>query len=1106
MTDALNAIHGQRSELLSQQAIRIQSKTYRIADANGSVRVVRENKGGSRWMAALRELFSHRLREGTLSSRATRLQHALNLRRQKPGESVQERPGMIATASAPSPARSKPGRIGAGGPLVELADHADLVEDIAAGSTPGQRMIDFAVQSVAPGPLTGTELRTHAAMLWTALAHHLHMRCRSGNIGHDDSTLAEALNAAAILAETEHGFGALRQALGDAVEVDAPIAAEALRIYLQTHAKAVAASDMAREVREAALAVFVTDSAGSLTDDQLGVYWAWRQGFRNDQPGGQLARARDYLLDLPEWVDLAEKRGANPDVRWYVTPFRYVRDSVRTVFGAASPLTAMTQGFANAEAPTEARRKQQVQASLIAALTKLSDATVSLLAQAVASGELDPNWNARAALAMRAAILDHWAHANQTGPVERLTFDAAAIEEITGRLLERYGLHFGGTPARVSGEADETAAAQPGPDSEKLQLAAQLRAMSERMLKRSQWIDVESLATIGDWVEERQRAADMAAADLTQLAKDMQAFRQDVDTVRRLVSGVTVAQDINAQGLKSAIAQFLQVASPGNEVSFGSATRRGLFVSPGLSLEYFAGVTIEPTLGYARERGATVTVGASESGGGFVSVMRATTSEAAAGLAANASVGVGNKMVVGLNLVGEVGVTVGQKKRLGEGVTVSLRSEAAAGQSGPGAGAATAVFEFFADARTTLASRAAEPRDVRARRLWNQFAREFFERDVSVSLTRHSQSDINGRVFASARAQVSGATGLLAGGPTARLQVAGQLTLRDKQRSKTGIARTVTRASGYAVQGSIIATAAQSIPWQKELDVDVALDNDTLPGIPLPLRTNRMLTQTGYRDILQLHSRGGRTVASASFREREFNSHDDFRRFVESMRASWQAALGEEPLGTALKEIKDVSDGWGKRYVARHRLSDAAAARIDELKALRRTIRIARTDDDRAQVALQALKQGEQEVLEDDASWQCCGLYVKETKVSERQSGGNWLIDLSGRRSAVGTRRLAEALAASAQAAQPAGIAVPVPMPVDTSATQPEPAAGIRRAAHSRGFLIDLEILPRPADKRGLDFASSTRLSVVAAINDFDGITVEHLDDGFARTVAAQAA
>jgi hypothetical protein len=79
-------------------------------------------------------------------------------------------------------------------------------------------------------------------------------------------------------------------------------------------------------------------------------------------------------------------------------------------------------------------------------------------------------------------------------------------------------------------------------------------------------------------------------------------------------------------------------------------------------------------------------------------------------------------------------------------------------------------------------------------------------------------------------------------------------------------------------------------------------------------------------------------------------------------------------------------------------------------------------------------------------------------------------------------------------------------MPVDTSATQPEPAAGIRRAAHSRGFLIDLEILPRPADKRGLDFASSTRLSVVAAINDFDGITVEHLDDGFARTVAAQAA
>ncbi|WP_027212226.1 hypothetical protein [Burkholderia sp. WSM2232] len=1107
MTDALNAINGRKSELLSQQRIRIQSKTYRIADVDGSIRVVRENRAGSRWMASLRELFSHRLREGALNSRATRLQRAFNARRQKPAESAPQRPGIIATASAPSVAHSIPGRSGAGDARADFADHADLVEDLAAEGTLAQRMIDFAVQSVAPGPQSETALLTPAAMLWTALANHLQMSSAPRDIAHDEGCLAEALKAAAILAETEHGFGALRQALGSAVEVDTPVAAEALRIYLQTHAQAVASSDMAREVREAALAVFVTDSAGSLTDDQLGVYWAWRQGFREDQPGGQLARVRDYLLDLPEWVDLAEKRGANPDVRWYVTPFRYVRDSVRTVFGAASPLSAMKQGFANAEAPTEARRKQQVQASLIAALTKLSDSMVSLLAQTVASGEPDLKWNARAALSMRAAILDHWADANQTGLVERLTFDAAAIADITRRLLDRYGLPFDGTPVRGSDAADGTAADQAGFDSEELQLAAQLRAMSERMLKRSQWIDIESLAKIGDWVEEHQRATDMAAADSMLLANDMQAFRQDVDTVRRLVSGVTVAQDLNAQGLKSAIAQFLQVASPGNEVSFGSATRRGLFVSPGLSLEYFAGVTIEPTLGYARERGATVTVGASESGGGFVSVIRATSSEAAAGLAANASVGVGSQMVVALNLVGEVGVGVGRKKRLGEGVTVSLRGEGASGEFEPGAGAATAVFEFFADARTELASHAEQPRDVRARRLWNQFAREFFERDVSVSLTDQSQSDINGRVFASARAQVSGATGLLAGGPTARLQVAGQLTPGDKQRSKTGIERTVIRASGYAVQANVIASATQSVPWQNELDIDVALDNDTVPGIPLPLRMNRMLTQAGYRDILRMHSRSGRTVANASFREREFYSHEDFRRSVEGMRASWQAALGEEQLATVLKEIEDVSDGWGKRYVARHRLSDAAAARIDEVKALRRTIRIARTDEDRARVALQALKQEEQEVLDDDTSWRCCGLYVKETKVSEQRSGGNWLIDLSGRRSAAGTRRLAEALAASAQAVpQPASIATPVPVTVDTPAVQPEPSAAVRRAANSRGFLIDLEILPRAGAKRGLDFASSTRLSVAAAINDFRGITVEHLDDGFARTVAAQAA
>ncbi|MDR3096658.1 MAG: autotransporter [Paraburkholderia sp.] len=738
-----------------------------------------------------------------------------------------------------------------------------------------------------------------------------------------------------------------------------------------------------------AASTFTRYGRNALTDDQKGAFFAWRQNFREDGPGTELARARERLNKFSgKTIDRAAES------RW--------KSFLPRLFGRRrSPLSALRYGTQGVPRKAVADEHRALQQAMQGALPPLTDRPEMRPAAALSHARPE---RSIAELAALHVWLESGGFANGRPDAQQIRAIAQRAQTMCAALQPR-DVASPATLDRVRAETARWAAMEP----HQLARSAPFKSIArgpfnlERLASWGKvahvpadspfWERLDALKTAASPDESTATPADPGSADdLRQSLKDVAHGLQSSSRLR-LTDGARIG--VSTRGLSANIGKVLHAGA--------------VPVAPRVDLRA------------SKSREAVVELSRGTQG---VEMFLGTTKTSVAH--AGAGVLVGYDFDVGLTQM-RAGVTtqaVLHSRELSEPSGVSLRVARRVKADGTGYddNAMREKLEGIIDHVFDEATNAHDPGQGGSRGTWNRLAQRYFDDpDVSVSWTDTVARTVKRGVSVDAGASVK------LPGPASFARVGGALgvgyerTARQTLDSKETSGRLQIEQHRVGAGSRWLGRFGATLSATKNVgEVGVGLASLDAPS------GTKTLSDDSHLAKVQLVREGGTLMHRACLFDTEYSSAQTYTRAIDASRDQWidlfsehieeqqQAQrqanpnvplrppreLAAERLDQHLGDVK-ANRRPNQTYFHRYRLRRAAAAQLDVLHAAAAQLPRDGAHAERAQLDAKTAR-----ILQDPASWMPAELKVKERTMLTRSPGLNFMVQMNTHTSATGDREL----------------------------------------------------------------------------------------------------
>ena len=721
-------------------------------------------------------------------------------------------------------------------------------------------------------------------------------------------------------------------------------------------------------------------------------YFTWRCGFTHEGPGTPLARTQHRLMKLSRYARRASQPG--------------MLANLRRMFGFnKSPMSALALGTGGASLrhPEDDLQKADVIWQLAGALAER--------AQTRSAGPLEP----RIADAVQAATLEAWyqrvAHKgwrDQTKVPKHMRHAIAAraaalagVSEGEIKLSREYAALKSRAGSRLTtdtltGLIDQLESRQP----REAIPSGRLQIVPEEMLDP----ELEDIANDphdasgpgGQIAASRESAASTAArlkTALTQLktlerngeaSPDTSTPQTVLDNFKRVITEPRMTYDVRLSdggqfGINTGVAELLNL--------------------PGASKLPF--VLAGPDVKVIHGRHAMINGGSSANHGQlFVGSDRRWASHAGVSAAGGVNLFHKSFQVIGSAQVLPAVFDMSQPK----GVMVRARlqptgtlpaGQQPAGEPDPWRAKMLGVI----DAATASGSNHGLPRDAGS--MWDAIAHSFYkDPDVSVNWLDSKAQSLSTTVSASAGARYEHDGYKI--GPS--LQAGGTKTWFTRtRRQETGPLKAEFAGSSSSRMAAASATLVAGLAPQGNFSDETGhVKSVVLPNVSIVgFGTTVLQSETG--STWRIAEEDGHIDASLSYRDTTFTSMKEFKRYVDSRRASWDDTYNRQPAGAAQPEPIDEylaraehdADRGNQLFAERVWLKPDAARKINVLRELRdAVVQPGARPDAREAAEINTRNAQIATLLEADDSWDNRFLYTLETNGTSRTLGPSFLATL----------------------------------------------------------------------------------------------------------------
>lgn len=733
--------------------------------------------------------------------------------------------------------------------------------------------------------------------------------------------------------------------------ISAPIAPEAVPAWLGE-----ARNTLAIKALHAANALRADPSA-QCPPHLAQAYMAWRNGFDCEGVGSDLSKAQSRLFKLFTYIDRAAESGK----------------MVRAVSGLLgknkSPLSAL-QNLGTIGALLG--RPDEEFDHFTAAVGAVRDRLKRQL-----SGDEQVSPALKAQRAVRLAALDQWQQRMASkGLRSQFRFSASDLKSI----------------------------------------AIRARALYSTVLHEANVVDVH-----GD----RNRNMEAVRTELNKLAKmtphELHCWARDawsegvpsavqskLDIFQARVSADIRPKPGDEQQQFDALEELVRQLPDASDVRVSGGGTYGLAGLPSESLAAFSSgiavphVSILPDAGYIKGRHAVIDIG-SNAQFGHLFIGSDSRSSWYGGIGGFAGWALGNK---GLATLGaSIGIRGSRDSGALRGISIRTRRSDDEKPGKPDAWRTT-MLEVL---RTARCAGPNEGRPRTADEMWAGLAHRFWKApEFSINWTDSYSRTISVSGSAGITARVG--TPYTKWGPSlsADFKKTTSTVTRIKDKTGTHAIDVATNNSGKAV--TVSASIVQGMP-----SVSVAhgghLESISFPSLPV-VGVAKMLSATNTNASLRIARDGDRIVPGHSFKDTEFGTFKDFKRYVDRYRAQWLAALGgtddaRRRLDQMVATVKECANAGDLVMGERQHLTDEAANYLDVLFHLKRRLECLRTPAAAQADQLACINSEIRRTLASASSWRTQSLYALEQLGAQRTLGLSFLLSTKSIQSVSGAREMA---------------------------------------------------------------------------------------------------
>jgi hypothetical protein len=685
-------------------------------------------------------------------------------------------------------------------------------------------------------------------------------------------------------------------------------------------------------------------------------YFSWRCGFTEEGPGTPLARAQERMFKLSRYA----RRASNPGML----------AALRRAFGFnKSPMSALSMGTGGASLrqPEDDFQKAKV-------IQDLGDVLIER-AQARGDAPLDQ----RVSAALKGATLEQWyTRTAHKGWRDQTTVTPAMRRAIAARAAELAGVSV--TEVKFNPTYKEL--------------------KGTRSILRPRGGAQLDVATLRQWIEQCEPgvadgAAPIDTAALRAGADQLATLEHDGEVPLDTSTPQTVLQNFRRVITEPRMTYDVRLTNGGQfGVNFSAAELINLPVIKHAPFVPF--VLAGPDVKLTHGRMAMINGGSSANHGQlFIGSDRRVSGHL--GASATAGVSVLGKRLLASGTVQALPLMVDTSSP--KGVMVRCRFQpigpAPAGHPDPWRAKLLSVV----DAATASGPSGGLPTDVNA--MWDALSHTFYkDPDVSLNWLESRGSSVSSSIGASAGARFQHHGHKV--GPNVQVNAAKTWSSRVRRQETPGPLRAEYTGSSSSRQVGVAATlVAAPAPQGHFSDETGHAASMVLPSAAI-VGFSTTILQSEIGSVWRIAEEDGHIDPALTYRDTTFTSMKDMKRYVDSRRASWDAAYPNqppdapnpaEPIDQYLARVEGDATSGNQVFAERVWLRPDAARQINVLRELRDALvapNAQPSDEQAAQVAMRNAQIST--LLESDQSWDKRFFYSLEITGQSRAVGPNFMV------------------------------------------------------------------------------------------------------------------